>query len=445
MWLTLLLLLSILLIILLTTRLQVHAFLALLLSGILFGLFAGIPLADIVVAIEEGFGGTIGKIGVVIVAGTIIGTFLERSGGAYALAERILKVIGQKHVPLAMSIIGYIVSIPVFADSGFVILAPLNRALSRRAGITLAASAIALALGLMASHTMMPPTPGPIAAAGILEADLGLVILVGLPVSILAMLLGWLWAVKVASRVDIDPAPDLTEQDLSERLAAAPPATKAFLPILVPIFLIVLKSIAEYPSHPFGTGVVVSLLSFVGAPIIALLLGVVIAITLPKKFEAKMLSVNGWAGDGLLAAAIIIMITGAGGAFGKVLQKSGIAEIIGSGMSGVNMGLWLPFLVAAAIRAAQGSATVAIITTASVLAPLTGALGLDSALARALMVISIGAGSLAASHVNDSFFWVVTQMSGMDVRTGFRLQTLGSIIMAVAAAFFVWLIGVVVL
>jgi GntP family gluconate:H+ symporter len=390
MWLTLLLLLSILLIILLTTRLQVHAFLALLLSGILFGLFAGIPLADIVVAIEEGFGGTIGKIGVVIVAGTIIGTFLERSGGAYALAERILKVIGQKHVPLAMSIIGYIVSIPVFADSGFVILAPLNRALSRRAGITLAASAIALALGLMASHTMMPPTPGPIAAAGILEADLGLVILVGLPVSILAMLLGWLWAVKVASRVDIDPAPDLTEQDLSERLAAAPPATKAFLPILVPIFLIVLKSIAEYPSHPFGTGVVVSLLSFVGAPIIALLLGVVIAITLPKKFEAKMLSVNGWAGDGLLAAAIIIMITGAGGAFGKVLQKSGIAEIIGSGMSGVNMGLWLPFLVAAAIRAAQGSATVAIITTASVLAPLTGALGLDSALPLMSTIASSG-------------------------------------------------------
>jgi GntP family gluconate:H+ symporter len=440
-----LLLISILFIILSTSKLNLHAVLALLLAAIFYGLFSGMPLPELIQSLEQGFGGTIGKIGIVIIAGTIIGQFLEKSGGAYALAERILKYIGEKSVPLAMSIIGYIVSIPVFADSGFVILAPLNKALTKRAGISLATTAIALSLGLMVSHTLMPPTPGPIAAAGILEADLGLVIIVGLPISIITLLFSWLFAIKVASRIHIDPEPDLTESELKSRLAQSPSAFHSFLPILVPILLIILRSISEYPTHPFGTEGIHTILSFIGSPIIALLIGIFIAMTLPKKIDKKMFSSSGWIGEGLLAAAIIIIITGAGGAFGKVLQNSGIAQVIGTGISGVNLGLWLPFIIAAAIRAAQGSSTVAIITTASIMAPLLKTFGLDFAMGKAFTVLAIGAGSIVASHANDSFFWVVTQMSNMNVKTGYRLMTTGTTLMGFFAGFILWITGLFVL
>ncbi|MHC4315784.1 MAG: GntP family permease, partial [Planctomycetota bacterium] len=206
MWLVILLLLTVVFIIVATTKLKLHPFLALLVSAFGYGVFCGkMSLADVVKSVNSGFGGTIGYIGIVILAGSVIGTFLEKSGGAFKLAESTLKLVGRKNVPLAMSIIGYIVSIPVFCDSGFVILSSLCRGLSRKAKISLATSAVALSLGLYATHTMVPPTPGPIAAAGLLEADLGLVILWGLLVSLIALTAGWLFAVKFAGRVYINP------------------------------------------------------------------------------------------------------------------------------------------------------------------------------------------------------------------------------------------------
>ncbi len=441
----LLLILSILFIVVSTVRFHLHPFLALIIAALFYGICSGMPLKEIVSSIELGFGGTIGKIGIVIIAGVIIGTFLEKSGGAYALAECILKIIGKKNVTPAMVLIGYIVSIPVFADSGFVILSPLNKTLTKRAGLSLATTAIALCLGLMVSHTLIPPTPGPIAAAGILEADLGWVIFIGILVSIPTLFFCWFWAVKVASRVQIDPNPELTEKEFTSRLKVAPSAFHAFLPILLPIVLIVLKSIADYPTHPLGQDDFYQAVSFIGTPLIALLIGILIAVTLPKQFDKNMLSTSGWVGEGLLAAAMIIMITGAGGAFGKVLQNSGIADIIGKGMSSMSIGLWLPFMAAAAIRAAQGSSTVAIITVASILAPMLSSLGLDSSLGRALSVLAIGAGSIVASHANDSFFWVVTQMSGMDVKTGYKLMTTGSICLGVFACIIIWITGMILL
>jgi GntP family gluconate:H+ symporter len=445
MLLILLLVFSIIFIVFSTSRYNVHAFFSLLIVAILFGLFAGLPLPEIVKSIEEGFGGTIGKIGIVIIAGTVIGTFLEKSGGAFAMAEAILKIIGKKSVTLTMAIVGFIVSIPVFADSGFVILLPLTKALTKRAKLSLATTATALAMGLIASHTMLPPTPGPIAAAGILDADLGTVILFGFPISFAVAIVGWIFASKVASRIYIDPIPDHSEEQISALVKDAGSPLKAFTPILLPIILIVLKSFADYPTHPFGIGLVAKLFSFVGSPLIALLIGVLIALTLPKKFDSKMLSATGWVGEGLHAAAIIILITGAGGAFGKVLQNSGIAEVIGRQLAGYNMGLWLPFFIAAAIRAAQGSATVAIITTASILAPMTTALGLDSVLAKALMVLAFGAGSFVGSHANDSFFWIFTQMIKIDVRTGYKLMTLGSTVCGFSAAVIIWVVSLIVL
>jgi GntP family gluconate:H+ symporter len=422
-----------------STKLKLHPFLALLVAALGFGLFTGMPLPQIVQSINDGFGGTIGYIGIVIIAGTIIGTFLEFSGGAYTLADRILKMIGERRVPLAMSIIGYFVSIPVFADSGFVILSPLNRALSKRANISLAGSAIALSMGLIATHCLVPPTPGPIAAAGILKADLGLVILLGIPVSLIALCSGWLFAVKFAAKIPIDPNPEISEKEIESKIKEAPSAIHSIGPILVPIILIVLRSVAMLPSRPMGEGIIQTIIGFIGEPVIALLIGVLLAFGLPKKLQKSMLSDSGWVGKGLRNAAIIIIITGAGGAFGKILQNSALADTLGNTLSNTTAGIWLPFMIAFTIKTAQGSSTVAIITTASILSPLLPSLGFTSEIAKALMVLSIGAGAMAISHANDSFFWVVTQMSGMDVKTGYKLQSLGTLIIGISAAVAIWI------
>ncbi len=403
------------------------------------------PLDSIVQSINEGFGKTIGAIGIVIIAGVIIGTFLEQSGGAYAMANRVLKLTGKKQVPLTMSIIGYFVSIPVFADSGFVILLPLTKALSKEAKISLAGSASALALGLAVTHNLVPPTPGPIAAAGILEANLGLVIMLGVMASIPVLMAGWLFASKIAARVYIDPNPDITPEEIQETLKTAPSAFKSFIPILLPIVLIVLKSVSDFPTAPFGSGALSEVIGFIGEPVIALMIGILMAFTLPRKLERDMLSSAGWVGKALQNAAIIILITGAGGAFGMVLRNSGIADVLGDSLAGMKIGIFLPFLIAAAIKSAQGSSTVALITTASLIAPMMGSLGFETDMARALIVLAIGAGSLVVSHANDSMFWIFTQMTNMKVKTGFKIHTLGTLVLGVSAVLMIWAMSLVLL
>jgi gluconate:H+ symporter, GntP family len=463
MLLIILLIVSILFIVVSTVKFQLHPFLALIFAAVGYGLFSGMPLTNktetitktvegaektetkevlgIAQSINNGFGDTIGKIGIVIIAGIIIGTFLERSGGAFTIADWVLKIIGQKNVPLAMAIIGYIVSIPVFADSGFVILMPLNRALSKRAKISLLGSVIALAAGLTATHCLVPPTPGPIAAAGILNADLGLVILFGLIVAAFATTVGWVFAVKVASRVYMDPNPELSETEINARIKEAPSAIKAFIPIFLPMILIVLKSFADFPSTPFGKGNLKILLDFIGEPVIALMIGVLVAFLLPKKLNKEMLSTTGWVGQSLTDAAIIIMITGAGGSFGMVLRNSELSNVLKDSLSQAHLGIWLPFIIAAALKTAQGSSTVSLITTASLILPLMPSLGFESAVAKALVVASIAAGAMVVSHANDSMFWVITQMSKMDIKTGYKLHTLNTFLMGTTSALVVWILS----
>ena len=445
MYLLILLVIAIAFIIIATARFKLHPFLALLITAFGFGILAGMPLADVVKSVNDGFGGTIGYIGIVILAGAIIGAFLEKSGGAYRLAESVLRLTGRNNVPGAMSIMGYIVSIPVFCDSGFILLSPLNKALCRRAGITIAGSAIALSLGLYATHTMVPPTPGPIAAAGIIKADIGLVILWGMFIAAIACVAGWLFAVLVASKVQISPDKPGEEPPPLPSMQDSPSALLSLMPILIPIVLIVLRSIAEFPTKPLGEGILFKLLGFAGQPVVALLIGVALALLLPKKLERSMLSDQGLVGKAILDAAIIIIITGAGGAFGKVLQNSGIAAVVGSSLSHTPLGILLPFVIAAGIKTAQGSSTVSIITTAGLMAPLLTPLGLDGETAKALVVVAIGAGAMVVSHANDSFFWVVTQFSNMSPETGYKLQTLGTLVQGTVAGLAVWATAVVML
>ena len=429
----LLLLASIALIILLTTRLHLHPFLALFVVAIAFGLSSGMPLPLIITSINQGFGETLGKIGLIIVFGVLIGTFLENSGGAYTLAEKILRLVGKKRISTAMTIIGYIVSIPVFADSGYLLIAPLAKSLSKKAMISVTGPAIALGLGLTASHVMVPPTPGPIAAAGILNADVGLVMLIGLPISALALIPCAIFASKFASRTFVEPVSNLSEEQLSQTLKSAPGVTLSSVPVVIPIILIVMKSVTQPYSEDINS-VLFQAISFLGDPVIALFIGTVLSLMLPRKLKRDMLSSTGWVGHALKDAASILLITGAGGIFGKVLQNSGIGQLLGDALSGVNLSIWLPFLIAAAIKTAQGSSTVALITAASIISPLMVTLGFTTPVEKALVVLAIGAGSAVVSHANDSFFWVISQLSGMSVQTSYRLFTTGTFVLGTSAA-----------
>lgn len=434
-----LLILAVAFIVVSTTKFKLHPFLALIFAAIGFGLLSGMPFAEIVSSVNSGFGDIVGHIGLVIVIGCIIGTFLEESGGAYVMAQGIVRLAGKKRVPLAMLIVGSFISIPVYADSGFVILSPLNKAITKKSGISLACTAIALSLGLTITHCLVPPTPGPVAATAILGADLGLVILIGLIVSMFVAAESYFFVTRYASRTYIDPDPDgeitVEEDDAKDK----PSALRSFLPVVVPLVLIVFKSISDFPGAPFGEGVAASVLCFIGEPVIALIIGMILSFFLPKKFDRELLSTTGWVGKSLTSAAVIIMITAAGGSFGMILRNSGIADILGESLAGANVGIWLPFIIAAALKSAQGSSTVAIVTTASLIAPMMEALGFVTPVGKALAVMSLCSGAMVMSHVNDSFFWVVTQLSGMNVKTGCKLHGLGTLLGGLTAMLVVWI------
>ncbi len=421
------LLVAIVFIIFATARLKLNAFLALIITAYGVALAAKMPVLEIAKVIAAGFGNTLTAIGLVIIAGTIIGTFLEKSGGAFKMAETVLKAVGEKRPALAMSIIGYIVSIPVFCDSGFVILSSLNKALSKKTKVSMATMAIALSTGLYATHTLVPPTPGPIAAAGNLGiANLGLVILVGLIVAIPPTIAGYIWAARYAGKFHIEPDTSVSYDDLLKQYGKLPGAWMSFAPIVVPILLIALSSIANFPSNPFGAGAVKTILSFLGTPVTALLIGVGLAFLLVPKVNAGM--TGGWISTALKDAAVILIITGAGGSLGAVLKATPMGAYIGETLKSYQVGIFLPFIIAAALKTAQGSSTVALVTTSAIVAPLLPSMGLDGELARVLVVMAIGAGSMVVSHANDSYFWVVSQFSNMDVSTAYKTQTFGTLV-----------------
>jgi GntP family gluconate:H+ symporter len=435
-WLLVILVVAIAFIVWSTAKLKLHPFLALILIAYGVGLAAHMPILDVAKAVNEGFGGLMTSIGLVIVAGTVIGVFLEKSGAAVVMADTILKWVGDKRPALAMSIIGYIVSIPVFCDSGFVILSSLNKALSRKSGVSLTALGIALSTGLYATHVMVPPTPGPLAAAGNLGVtNLGLVIMIGLVVAIPATVAGYFWAMRFKDHFDkeqrFDGAADAgqTWEELKASYGKLPSAVASFAPLIMPILLIALASVANFPSNPFGKGHIKFALNFLGTPITALLIGVALCLFLVEKIDEKVLST--WVGGALKDAAVILVVTGAGGSLGKILAVTNIGTYLGNTLAQYHLGIFLPFIIAAAIKTAQGSSTVALVTTSAIVAPMLGSMGLASEISRVLVVMAVAAGSMCVSHANDSYFWVVSQFSHMEVPTAYRSQTVGTMIQGV--------------
>ena len=439
----LVLLVSVLFIILGTTKLKLHPFIVLLLAAYFAGAMAGLAMLTIAASISTGFGSIMANIGIVIILGTIIGIILEKSHAAVKLAELVMKLVGKRFPALAMSIIGYIVSTPVFCDSAFIILSSLKKSLVQKTGKPSVTLTIALATGLYATHTFVPPTPGPIAAAGNLglENQLGSVILMGLAVAEIAMLGGYFWAMYLGKRITFMAEPK-TEDLANYQEIKLPSGMLSIAPILVPIFLIAMRSVAVYPAKPLGEGYIALIFDFLGQPVNALFIGLFQSFLLFPKFNKETLT--GWIGDGISAAAPILLITGAGGAFGAILKETQIGETIGNLLADYQLGIFLPFIIAAAFKTAQGSTTVALVATSALIAPLLAGIGLDTTMDKVLVVMATGAGAMTISHVNDSYFWVVTQFSGMDVKTGYKTHTIATLIQGVVSMIFIYAISKIV-
>ena len=423
----LILLLVVTFIIVATVRYKMHPVLSLTIAAVVSGFLLGLKPETIMKIIGEGFGKTLSGIGLVIAFGTIIGVFLEKTGSTKVLANTVLNWVGLKRSALALNLAGFIISIPVFCDSGFIILSSLNKALSKKTGIPILVFAIALGTGLYAAHVFVPPTPGPLAAAAILGADLGMVLLFGFIVAIPVSLSGYIWAKYIGKSLrvvkELEPENNTATAPEKEKYNVKP--LQAFLPLLVPVVLIALKSIADYPTKPFGEAIIFKIIGFLGSPVIALFIGVFLCFPLATKANSKVK--NDWITTAFKQAGLIILITGAGGAFGAILRTIDVNEVLNLQSTSGFGGLLICFFIAAVLKTAQGSSTVAIITTAAIIAPLLGTFGLLDLIHKALAVLAIGAGAMTVSHINDSYFWVVSQFSNMDVKTALKGHTVGTL------------------
>lgn len=434
---------AVVLMILAITKLNMHPFIVLLLVTVFVGLATGIEAGQIISYMQSGFGGIMGNIGIVIIAGTIIGTILEKTGAALTMANTILRLVGKDKSVLTMATIGYITGIPVFCDSGFIILSPISRALAEQSNKSLASMAVALSGGLYATHCLVPPTPGPLVMAGNLGADLGLLILVGLIVSIPTVAIAVFYANRIGEKVQIPAKSEYTINELEEKFGQLPSAAHSFSPIIIPIILIGIKSVVNFPSHPFGTGKLFVFLDFIGNPIIALILGIFMAVTLvPKSAKENTL---GWIEEGIKNSASILAITGAGGAFGEVLKSLPIAEAVGGSLLTLGFGIFIPFIIAMLLKTAMGASTVAMIVTSTMFAPLLETMGFASSMGRVLVILAIGAGSMTVSHANDSYFWVVSQFSDMNTQEAYKTQTVLTLLQGLTTILVVFLLSLVLL
>ena len=437
------LLLAVIFIVLATSKWKLHPFIALLIAAYGIAISVGMGYNEIASTMTKGFGGILAYIGIVIVLGTIIGVILEKSGAAITMANVILKIVGKKRPVLAMSVIGYIVSIPVFCDSGFVILNALKRSMVKQLKVSGVAMSVALATGLFATHTLVPPTPGPIAAAGNLMVDnLGLVIIFGIFISILTMLAGYFWALRSGKiyKSGEDTLVDLEKDcEVIEKYGELPSTFKSFAPIFIPILLMAVASIIKLVFKDMNETSIYKLFIFLGNPTNALFIGLLFATMLLPKFDEERLS--GWIGEGIKNAGEILIITGAGGALGAVLKASGIGAYLGDVLQTLSLGILVPFIIAAALKSAQGSSTTALVVTSTIIYPLLTNLGLDSELGKVLTVMAIGAGAMTVSHANDSFFWVVSRFSQMDVATAYKAYTTATLLQGLVTIAIVYLLA----
>ncbi|MDR2478997.1 MAG: GntP family permease [Treponema sp.] len=434
---------SIGLLVFLTIKVKLHPFFSLVFSALIFGLVNKVPVLNIISAFSAGMGETIAGIGVVIALGTVIGMLLEKSGAAETMARTILKITGTKHAGLGLAITGYFVSIPVFCDSAYVLLSPLGKRLSHDSKISMTTMGLALAFGLHSTHVLVPPTPGPLSVAGILGADLGLVILIGMVISIPVTGVALLMASFFGRKYHYLPT---TVEEIEENVKR-PSALMSFAPIIVPILLMLLNTIASLKSAPFGeSSLFTSFLQAVGQPVAALFVGLVIAFFTYRSIhpeDKKLWGFDGGFGEAMKTAGQIVLIVGAGGAFASVLKTAPIEKMVHSYFTTLSVGILAPFVIGAIFRTAIGSATVGMITAASMLMPLLATLGFDSTMGRVIAMLACAAGGMMVFHGNDDFFWVITSTSEMGADIAYKTIPIISVVQSLTAIACVFILQVI--
>ena len=441
-------LLAIVVMIVAISKYKVHPFLAIMGISLILALLAGIPLTKIADVIGSGFSGTFTSIGIVIILGALIGTILEKTGAALKLADLVVRIVGQKNPELAVELMGWIVSIPVFCDSGFVILNPIRKAIVKRTATSSVAMTVALSAGLYISHVFIPPTPGPIAAASTLGIGDNLLLVMGLGVvcSIIPLIAGLIYAKAIGKTVksaDETAGKDevvKTYEQLVAEYGKLPGGANALAPLVVPIILMALASISSMAGW---TGFGADLLTFLGKPVIALTVGTLCAIAQLATAD-KLDGLYAITNDTLKTVGPILFVTAAGGVLGKVIASSSMVTYITDHAAALQtIGIFFPFILAAILKTAQGSSTVAITTTAGIVAPLLEVLGFASPARAALVVMAIGAGAMTVSHANDSYFWVVTNFGDMTPEQGYKTQTAMTLVLGVASMVGIFILSLV--
>lgn len=440
---------AVILMIVAISKFKIHPFLSIMGVSLILGLVAGIPLVDVKDAngavtsqglanvIGAGFSGTFTSIGIVIILGALIGSILEATGAAFKLADLVIKLVGKKRPELAILLMGWVVSIPVFCDSGFVILNPIRKALVKRTMTSSVAMTVALSAGLYISHVFIPPTPGPIAAANTLGIGNNLLLVMGMGAlcSIAPLIAGYFFAKYIGKKVkagdDIDNGEVVkTYEQLVAEYGKLPGGLNALAPIIVPILLMALGSISSMAGW---SGMTAAVCGFLGTPIIALAVGTIFGV-IQLSVAGRMDKFYEITNETLKTVGPILFVTAAGGVLGKVISSSDMVNYITANAAALEtIGVFFPFILAAILKSAQGSSTVAITTTAGILAPLMGVLGFTTPVSAALAVMAIGAGAMTVSHANDSYFWVVTNFGEMTPDQGYKTQTMGTLILGIAA------------
>lgn len=433
------LVLSVAVLVLCTVKLKIHPFFALIATTVTFALVSGMSMEDMLSAFTSGMGGTVADIGLVIALGTVTGALLEKSGAAETMAKTILKITGKKHAALGLAITGYFVSIPVFCDSAFVLLSPIAKRLSKDTKISMTTMAIAMCMGLHATHMFVPPTPGPLAVSGILNADLGQVILFGALVSIPVTLVGYFASLVAGKKYYYIPQ-NVVEVEENQKL---PSPVMAFLPILAPIALMLIKTIGEMCAWPQA---IMNVMSILGTPAVALLVGLIIAaIGYHNIFPEDK---TAWGFDGVLADALrtagqIVLIVGAGGAFSGVLKASPLQDILTESFSGLAIGILAPFLIGFLFRTCVGSATIAMVTAATMIVPLMDVLGFATPMGRVIAMLACAAGGMMVFHGNDDFFWVTATTSEMDTSVAYKTIPIISVLQSLTALACVFILSLI--
>jgi GntP family gluconate:H+ symporter len=411
-------------IVLLTTRFRIHAFFALILACFVVGLGVQLSVPEVISSVKEGFGGIMKSLGIIIVLGTTLGVILEHTGSTAVMANYILSKVPPRFSALAMGVTGFIVGLPIFCDSGYIVLSGLNKSLAKRTGVPIVTMSVSLAAGLYSVHCLIPPHPGATAAAGLIGVEFGRLILIGALIAIPAMLVGYLWA-SYAGRKYVHEEDSAIHEEIDQSFR--PSALNAFLPIIVPIALIAIKSFLLIETDAGTLNGWQKVLSALGDPVMALAIGVLLAFNCGRGWNSERISKL--LHDAVEKAGGILVIIGAGGAFGAVLQATKLGDHFDSSFPLASLGILFPFLLTSILKTSLGSSTVAIITAASIIQPLLPALGLDNENGKLLCVLAMGAGSMMISHANDAYFWVISKFSEIDMKTMLRVYTVASILM----------------